>query len=1143
MDESFQRLLFGELAEFVEPLVGIADDSTALFDFLYRIGWDLESFLGSEAVALADAFTAIADAVDTLTDLAANPPESIADFKTALNAARTLFALIDTLPSTFSAAVPSNVSALPGDIINALTLIYLKRKSDRLYRLLEFLTVIRERPPAQEAVGDDAIRTVTQIPRIDLGRLNLLLTRPGDAFAEEYWPGGVPDRVRAIEVAGRLFPRTQNLLVPHDVDEPGAGRIATFYGRGGGPDELSHEEEERLAAMMTLVWPRLDDATSTFHDIGVSVGILSAADSGPGVFVVPFGAVEFVHRAEDLAVLLTGSVDDVGFQITGRGFETFTEGGQAPEVELALVPVRDDSSRLLIGSATGTRFEIGDFDILADLRSARDGAEVRFMVSIVDAALVVATDGADSFLRYFTSSDGSRVTFEVTAGWSNLSGFHIQGSSALESRIPAHVEVGPIVITGVVLRVASVDDGIDTTIGADLRVRIGPITAVVQDVGLRLGFAFPPSGGNAGPLDLAPDFKPPTGAGLVVDAGVVTGGGFLFFDPDRGEYAGVLELEFADFLSLKGIGLISTRMPDSTTGFSLLIVLTGEFPDPGLQLGYGFKLLAVGGVLGLNRTVRIQALMEGVRTGAIESVMFPRDVIANAPRILSDLRTFFPPERDRFLIGPMAKLAWGTPTLITISLAVIVEIPGNITFVGVLRVALPTEDSPLLLLQVNFAGVIEPDQQRFYFAATLFESRVMRLTIDGDMGVLIAWGNDPNLVLTVGGFHPAYKPPPLPFPTPRRVSLDILNETNARIRVSGYFAVTSNTAQFGAHAELYFKFSAFRVEGHVGFDALFQLSPFAFAIQVTASVSFKAFGVGCFSIHLRFALEGPTPWRAHGRGSVSLFFFDISANFDITWGEHRDTLLPPIRVLPILAAEFAKPENWQTRAPATKPLVTLRALPEVEADLVLHPLGTLFITQRAIPLDLRLDRIGAQRPSDANRLTVEVVGHGLTKRADVTESFAPGQFQDMDDAAKLSQPAFQPLPAGLELASGGAALSSVSAVRRSARYEEIIIDTARRRESRRFVDFAAGLFSHFLRGNSTSRSPLAQAQQSLKQPFADTIRVTGDTYTVAHTRDNTATAPPFTSETAAREFLTTRLAHDPGLAGTLHVIPSAEVSG
>src|SRR5262249_22751007 len=158
----------------------------------------------------------------------------------------------------------------------------------------------------------------------------------------------------------------------------------------------------------------------------------------------------------------------------------------------------------------------------------------------------------------------------------------------------------------------------------------------------------------------------PSGVGLSINAGLVAGGGFLSFDPVRGEYAGALELEFADFLAVKAIGLISTRMPDGSPGFSLLVVLTAEFGSTSLQLGEGFTLLAVGGILGLNRSMNLQALVEGVRTGAIESVMFPKDVVANAPRILSDLRAFFPAEEGKFLIGPMAKIGWGTPTLISV---------------------------------------------------------------------------------------------------------------------------------------------------------------------------------------------------------------------------------------------------------------------------------------------------------------------------------------------------------------------------------------------------------------------------------------------------------------------------------------------
>src|SRR6185436_18199684 len=483
---------------------------------------------------------------------------------------------------------------------------------------------------------------------------------------------------------------------------------------------------------------------------------------------------------------------------------------------------------------------------------------------------------------------------------------------------------------------------------------------------------------NFGPFDIALRFKPPSGVGLAIDAGMVKGGGYVYFDPDREEYAGVLELAIAGIVTVKAIGLINTRMPDGSKGFALLVIITAEF-GTGIQLGFGFTLVGLGGLLGLNRTMNLPPLAEGVRTGAVNSIMFPQNPVANAPRIISDLRIIFPVYQGRFLIGPMAKLGWGTPTLVSVSLGIIIEITGNIAIVGVLKVALPTDDAALIVIQANFIGAIEFDKQRLYFFAGLFESRIVFLTLEGELGLLVAWGGDANFVVSVGGFHPRFNPPPLPFPSPKRIAVSILNTDIARIRTETYFAVTSNTVQFGSNTEIMFDVDVARVDGHLGFDALFQFSPFHFIIEVSASVSLKVFGVGLFSISLHFALEGPTPWRAHGTGSISFFFFDVSADFDITWGESKDTTLPPIAVIPLLKGEFDKLDNWRAQLPpANNLLVSLRKLDATESTQVLHPLGTLRVSQRAVPLDLKIDKVGNQKPSDANQFTLTATA-GLVK--------------------------------------------------------------------------------------------------------------------------------------------------------------------
>jgi hypothetical protein len=477
---------------------------------------------------------------------------------------------------------------------------------------------------------------------------------------------------------------------------------------------------------------------------------------------------------------------------------------------------------------------------------------------------------------------------------------------------------------------------------------------------------------------------------------------------------------------------------------------------------------------------------------------------------------------------------------------VIIEIPpGDIAILGVLALAIP-EDDPVLILQVNFAGALEFSKQRLYFFASLFDSHILTITIDGEMGVLFAYGADSNLVLAVGGFHPQFNPPPLPFPTPKRVQLDIINESDARVRCGGYNAATTNTLQFGAFAEYYFGFSAVSVSGHSSFDALLQWSPLHVTVNVTTTFSANVGGVGVFSLDIDITVDGPTPWHIHGHGSLSFFLFSVSIPIDTTFGDSRNTSLPPIAVLPIINAELGKAANWKAFLPAgSNILVTLRQLDPTEAATVLHPVGTLRISQRAVPLDLSIDKVGAQRPSDANHFAVAVTTPGLAKANDLNEPFAPAQFKDFDDASKLSQPAYSPEHSGIEISAAGAAYASGTSIGRRMRYDLTIIDTQYRRFAKRFYVFASSLFVHFLGGAGVSYNAFSAATAKRMQPYAEKIAVSTESFTVANQADNrayNAGASSFSSRVSAQDYLDRTVRANPSLAGTLHVLPQFEVT-
>ncbi|MFO7679610.1 MAG: DUF6603 domain-containing protein [Chloroflexota bacterium] len=863
------------------------------------------------------------------------------------------------------------------------------------------------------------------------------------------------------------------------------------------------------------------DQTAPFEqdDYKVEVGFNADLQVGTEIIIQPNDAITLIPPSGEFK---------------GDAFIKFTGGKENGEPYIILgqtggsrIEARQFVARVGAGFAWRTDRGEGEFSILGEIKKGK---------------IFIGMDGADGFLAQLLSGLKIESDFDIGLGFSTKDGVFFVGSSTLDIQVPLHVSLGVLELNALTISVGFSADGFPIGLGVDIKAMLGPLQAVVEQIGLEALLKLSENRtGNLGPVDVAFKFKPPKGAGLSLDVGVVKGGGYLFFDPGRGEYAGALELSFAGIVTVKAIGLITTKMPDGSSGFSLLIIITAEF-GTGIQLGFGFTLLAVGGLLGLNRTMRLEALTEGVRTGALESVMFPKDIIANAPRIISDLRTFFPPENGKFLIGPMVKIGWGTPTLISISLGIIIEIPGNIAIVGILKVALPVEEAALIVLQVNFIGAIEIDKKRIFFFAALFESRVLFITISGEMGLLVAFGDDANFVVSVGGFHPQFNPPPLPFPNPIRVSLDIINTGLYRITVSGYFAVTSNTVQFGAKAELSLGFSAIKIQGHIGFDVLIQFSPFYFIAQISASVSLKVFGIGLFSIRLSFTLEGPTPWRARGTGSLSLLFFDVSADFDITWGDAKDTSLPPVVVIPLLKAEFEKPDNWRASLPAgNNLLVSLRKLDEEAEGLVLHPVGTLQVRQKKAPLDLEISKLGSQKVSDANRFTLAVEG-SLSKKADLEDQFAVAQFQDMDNAKKLSIPAFQRQHSGVDLSISGQEMASSLAVKRIIRYEEIIIDNNYLKHVVRFKLYFSGLFTHFLKGASISQSTLSKSYQSKLKPYEEAITVQQEAYAVAFQQNNQAVnGQTFKSEAQARDFMQQVIKDDPNMFDSVHVIPQYEV--
>jgi hypothetical protein len=1142
-DKGTFETIITEVSRLLKPIAtAYSAGSEGIDSFCSEAGIDLDIILKPASVQdLNNAVKSIVSIYNSLSDIAENGTIDLSKLPDYINDIKSVVSAFDALNNLqLNSGIPAEFANIGNQLFDYLVINYLFKHHPDIYFFLLFCGIL-----------DDGSEGDYPIPKLHLSRVPTLMGDPKD-IASIVYKWGTND-FRSSLILLRLNPMLAFLGLPTSM-EPIEDAV-----------RLPRIDADNTIGDQQLRIPLYEEEKNN-QNIELGVAFVPLAQDGAkskGIGIAPYGVGDFsdlISLDDNWKLRIKASIEalspwGIGIRPEGDDILGVNNSSAPSKAQLQITIERDfgDGQRyILLGTTDGPRIELGTVGLKFGLEY--DG-ELDFFIElpIRDLRAVINAGEGDGFLKKVLPKKGVESNFDLALGFSLTKGIYFRGCAGLEISLATHIALGPLEFQSLKIALKIIDGKIPITIGAGIKADLGPLKATVENMGIKATFSFPDSGGNLGPADLSLGFKPPNGVGLVVDAGVVKGGGYLFFDFDKGEYAGALELTFSEFLSLKAIGLISTKMPDGSQGFSLIIIITAEFV---IQLGYGFVFLGAGGLLGLNRTVKLQPLAEGVRSGATANILFPTNIVENAPRIISDMRIFFSIENNKFLIGPMVKLGWGTPTLISIALGIVIEIRINegggierIAILGVLKCILPDEEAALLVLQVNFIGAIDFEKKVAFFFASIFESRLLFITIEGEMGVLVAWGEDANFLVSVGGFHPRFSPPPLPFPVPKRVAFNILNQPWGKIRVEGYFAVTTNTVQFGAKLELYFGFSALKIEGHVGFDALFQFDPFYFIIEISGKVSLKVFGIGLFSISLKFSLEGPTPWHAKGYGKIKFLFFSIKARFDKTWGSSRNTTLPPIEALPILEKEFLNIQNWQAVAPdSNNLLVSLRKLDDTSAssvnEIALHPIGTLRISQRAVPLKIRLDKIGNQKPEDANRFEIEA-GGAFTRKGDIKESFARAQFQDLKDSKKLSSPAYEKEVGGLELSATGRQFRSGKMTVRHVRYELITIDTAYKRFKLKFFSWLQVLFGHFFMNNAASLSKISYRTKKELQPFTDGIKVFPDEYVVVFNKNNkpyTKKSSKFSSHASAEDFMAQEIGKNPQIKELLHVIPSSEVN-
>lgn len=1045
MNKSSINSIAQSLVNAINPLRGIFSDDTLFKNFLLKLGWNAQN----RPSIYSSLVSTIENIVDDLENIPENAP--ITDYLSLIDDVGILYNTLKNLDAN-SANAPSGTDAtlflseFATQTFDYLIVRYLNENLPILYNSLKLFNIIDI--DYAESAG---VRLGYYKTSIDYSKFSNLITSPEDHIkAALGWNTGDVPFSEITNTFFNFFSALHLGVISESID----GSEKLLYQSAFNNDDVIDKKLSLYLLTLeianqteNIILNFLASKGSTIANSGYIVGIELPADLSLSQQITDSISLDINLASlsgNELAVLMKPS--GIIFNFPNNTTQQF------PDIGIDLnVNYKSDQPNLILGNISGTRLLLSYASIGIEISHIDTDPEIIFTFDLSGLSLIINPGESDSFISKIFGDSPKEIVLPLTIRWSSKTGISFSGSGSFEYSVPTHTQLGPITFEEATVSLKALDNPsrVKADISTSFNGTVGPLTFTVNKLGIRAQLDL--EEGNVGPFGISLGFKPPTGIGIAIDAKPVKGGGFLNYDEATYTYTGGLELTFSK-ISLKAIGILTTKLPGGADGYSLLIIITAEFTP--IQLGMGFTLNGVGGLLGLNRTMNQQRLRDGVRDGTLDDILFPQDIVKNANAIISNISQAFPAQQDRFIIGPMAKIGWGTPTLLTIELGVMIEMPSPIVLaiLGVIRAILPNDKNRIIAIQINFIGIIDFEKKYLTIDASLYDSQILTFKLFGDMALRLYWGDKPNFLMSVGGFHPKYTPPPIMnLPPMKRLSIVLANSDNLKISVETYFAVSSNSVQFGAKVAALARVWKIEAVGALWFDILFQFSPFYFIADmgVMFAIRWKK-GGEIFGIYVQLTLEGPKPWHARGKASFKVVGFRVNVSFDATFGQANVEAIPAVDIWPQLEEAIKHKDNWEAAAPEySHHLVTYKEVPLDDEEILMDPFGMVRVTQKVVPFNIDITKFGTSGIKDYKRFGIsgaQTNNTPFTPTPYTQEFFARNEFFYMTDDQKLSSDAYEKFVNGITIGAPDG-ISSDYIVNKQVGFEEIIVDINRNRLS------------------------------------------------------------------------------------------------
>ena len=427
---------------------------------------------------------------------------------------------IDAVADELPGVTPGDVAAFAADfarrLLEYLLVIYLEGNLPRLTAFLALFGIVQIEP------GQEQPPNPTNVPylrrRLQLGNISKIFNSIDTFMLEEYGWGG--DGLDGHKLLRRLNDLLYSFAVPARLSKGTASTpprldvllFSLAEDRTVAPPGLTAQLTLGLQKDFTVQFPFLLEGWR------IEVGAKGKLDAGLAATIQPPGTLTLRPP--------NGGFDgEASLSVVGER----PSANQPAPFRILRIPGVGRIEAARVRARVGSQFHASGATASGD-----PFVELR----LEDAKLTFGADPNDGFLAKAIPASGVAFDFDVGIGWSQSRGVFFSGSGGIEVTIVVGAQLGPVFIDTLHIKVTVDGGGLLLETSATLSVQIGPVTASVDHIGLDSLLKF--SRGNLGPLDFDAAFKFPDGIGIAVNAGPVSGGGFLFIDKKAGRYAGAL---------------------------------------------------------------------------------------------------------------------------------------------------------------------------------------------------------------------------------------------------------------------------------------------------------------------------------------------------------------------------------------------------------------------------------------------------------------------------------------------------------------------------------------------------------------------------------------------------------------------------